>query len=67
MAVVSLVSIVFTIKVKNFAISLYKLRKGIVYTLALVRNVCYKYKNAVKNCGQTLNYEYTYTKIKLKA
>ena len=65
MAVVSLVSIVFTRKVKNFAISLYKLRKGIVYRLGLGRNVCYKYKNAVKNCGQALNY--TYTKLKLKA
>ena len=48
MAIVSLVSIVFTLEVKN---GFYKLRLGVVYELMLVRNVFYKYKDAAKNCG----------------
>ena len=48
MAIVSLVSIVFTMEIKNFAISFYKLREGVVYNLVLVKNAYYKYKNAAK-------------------
>ena len=51
MAIVLLVSIVFTLKVKNFRNSFYKLRQGIIYKLVLVGNVCYKYEIAAKHRG----------------
>ena len=41
MAIVSSVLIVLRMDVKNFAISFYKLRKGIVYELVTVKNVYY--------------------------